>query len=37
MSAPLIEARGLGRTFPARRGYPPVAAVNGVEPHALPR
>ena len=31
MSAPLIEARGLGRTFPARRGYPPVAAVDGVD------
>ena len=31
MIAPLIEARGLGRTFPSRRGYPPVAAVDGVD------
>jgi peptide/nickel transport system ATP-binding protein len=31
MSAPLIEARGLGRSFPARRGYPPVAAVDDVD------
>ena len=31
MSAPLIAARGLGRRFPARRGYPPVAAVDGVD------
>ncbi len=30
MSAPLIEAEGLGRRFPARRGHPPVTAVEDV-------
>jgi ABC-type glutathione transport system ATPase component len=30
VSAPLVRAEGLVRRFPARRGHPPVAAVDGV-------